>query len=589
MRPLAIKINGTDLAPEIPVIAVSVSLGVGRCGAAEVRIQQSRDDPPDAQIGQDLEIAFGAESSTAATTVFVGKVTRLGIEFDGRGNQLVIGALDKSLALARKTTLSSYLQRSLRDVISAIARDHGLTVDLDSGLARASTEHIQAAGTDQQMLDRITAALDCEWFVEGSKLKVIRRNLSRSAAVTYTAGTDLREFRANFTPVDTAKKVEVRRWDPDTKSVQTGVHQSTTADVGADPRVVIDEFTRGVDMWGSDPGVTIGAAVPGDVLLDDLAKGAAGRMSSTAMTAVGRVDANPDITPGVLVQLDEIGAAFSGKYFVTEVEHSMAGGDWVTRFSCGPKEAVSIPDLIGGGTVNSWDRLATSVAVGIVTNIEDPDNKNRVKVKLPVVSDEDETHWARVLQLGAGAGRGVAIMPEVDDEVLVAFEHGNLQNPYVLGGLWNGTDQAPTGTAITDGQVMHRSITSRVGHQFVMHDGDDPATKYVKVLLSDRVTTLLVGEDEVKVVSNGKKITVTDGRAELTMDGAGVVKLTGDTITVEADNALTLKSKQAAVTVQSATNLDIKAGTKLTAKGSAGAELDGGATTDVKGGMVNIN
>ena len=82
------------------------------------------------------------------------------------------------------------------------------------------------------------------------------------------------------------------------------------------------------------------------------------------------------------------------------------------------------------------------VVVGIVTNNQDPDNMHRVKVRFPWLNQDHESNWARVATSMAGNGRGAYFLPEVDDEVLVAFEHGLIDQPYVIGSLWNGKDQS---------------------------------------------------------------------------------------------------------------------------------------------------
>ncbi len=110
------------------------------------------------------------------------------------------------------------------------------------------------------------------------------------------------------------------------------------------------------------------------------------------------------------------------------------------------------------------------VAIGIVTNNQDPDRLGRVKVKFPWLSDEDESAWARMVTPMAGKERGLYFLPEVDDEVLVAFEHGDLRSPYVLGALWNGKDLPPVTN--DDGKNNIRAIASRSGHVIRLNDED---------------------------------------------------------------------------------------------------------------------
>ena len=95
----------------------------------------------------------------------------------------------------------------------------------------------------------------------------------------------------------------------------------------------------------------------------------------------------------------------------------------------------------------------------------------RVKVKYPWLDNEHESNWARVASPGAGATRGLLMTPEVNDEVLVAFEHGDMNRPYVVGGLWNGKDK-PQRVAAKNGKVEFRSLKTRVGHEIMLQDGE---------------------------------------------------------------------------------------------------------------------
>ena len=84
------------------------------------------------------------------------------------------------------------------------------------------------------------------------------------------------------------------------------------------------------------------------------------------------------------------------------------------------------------------------VVIGLVTNVQDPDKNGRVKVHFPWLDDQHETDWVRIATMMGGNGRGSFFMPEVNDEVLVAFDHGDVRFPYVVGFMWNGQDQPPS-------------------------------------------------------------------------------------------------------------------------------------------------
>jgi uncharacterized protein involved in type VI secretion and phage assembly len=114
------------------------------------------------------------------------------------------------------------------------------------------------------------------------------------------------------------------------------------------------------------------------------------------------------------------------------------------------------------------DRVYEAV-IGIVVDIKDPEKQCRVKVRFPTLGP-DSTWWCPVVALGAGADRGWFTLPEVDDEVVVGFEHGDLARPVVLGAIWNGKDRAPDANA--DGDNPRRVIRSKRGHTVTLDDKD---------------------------------------------------------------------------------------------------------------------
>src|SRR6185295_2303260 len=146
------------------------------------------------------------------------------------------------------------------------------------------------------------------------------------------------------------------------------------------------------------------------------------------------------------------------------------------------------------------------VVVGIVTNNQDPDGMGRVKVKFPWLSDADESFWARAAVPMAGEDRGFYFLPEVDDEVLVAFEHGDARFPYILGALWNGKDAPPASN--DDGKNNVRIIKSRSGHVIKLNDEDGKETIEI-VDKSEKNSILIDTTNNSIAVTSDKDITLS--------------------------------------------------------------------------------
>jgi uncharacterized protein involved in type VI secretion and phage assembly len=86
----------------------------------------------------------------------------------------------------------------------------------------------------------------------------------------------------------------------------------------------------------------------------------------------------------------------------------------------------------------------SGVVIGKVTNNHDEERLGRVEVFFPWLGENSPRRWCNVASIMAGGGRGAFFMPEIDDEVLVAFEQGNWDHGYIVGFLWNPVQQPPS-------------------------------------------------------------------------------------------------------------------------------------------------
>lgn len=148
----------------------------------------------------------------------------------------------------------------------------------------------------------------------------------------------------------------------------------------------------------------------------------------------------------------------------------------------------------------------------LVADIDDPDGQGRVKVRLPWLPDDGGgfSVWARLATLMAGANRGTWFIPDVDDEVLVAFEGGDSRRPYVVGALWNGQDTPPE-TMDGAGNNFIKSITSRNGVKITLDDNDGQE-KMILETPGGQKLTLQDGPGKVEIVdSNGNSVTLDSG------------------------------------------------------------------------------
>lgn len=181
------------------------------------------------------------------------------------------------------------------------------------------------------------------------------------------------------------------------------------------------------------------------------------------------------------------------------------------------------------------------VYTAVVTDIKDPDNQGRVKIRLPWSPDNDQKVyevWARLATLMAGNNRGSWLIPDKDDEVLVSFEAGNTRRPYVIGSLWNGLDSPPE-TMDGSGQNDIKTLRSRNGVVITLDDTDGQEKLTLKtpggqqVLLKDGPGAVEIQDsngNSVKLETSG--ITV-NASAMVTINGS-LVKISAGMVTVDA-------------------------------------------------------
>ena len=196
---------------------------------------------------------------------------------------------------------------------------------------------------------------------------------------------------------------------------------------------------------------------------------------------------------------------------------------------------------------------AKGVAIAVVKENKDSSGQGRVKVSYPWHSQPHQSYWARVVTPMAGKDRGIYFIPEVEDEVLVAFERGDLRFPYIVGSLWNGQDSSPATNG--DGNNDLRLIKTRKGHKLTFNDNKG-SQGLVQLELND-----------------GKKLTFNDNGIKIE-DGKG--------------NVIEIKSNSGSIVIQAATDLALKA-PKIAIEASGTIDVKASGTLGLKGSLVNIN
>lgn len=195
------------------------------------------------------------------------------------------------------------------------------------------------------------------------------------------------------------------------------------------------------------------------------------------------------------------------------------------------------------------DSRIYGVVVGIVTDNKDPDKLGRVKVKIPRLSGEDESNWARVISFMAGKEMGGFFLPEVNDEVLVAFEYGDINIPYVIGSLWNGKDSPPLTN--DDGKNNFRIIKSRSGHVIRLDDTD--GQEKIEILDKSENNKIIIDTKEKKIsLKSDKDIEISAPNGKVKIEAMDIEAKSSASTKIEASSTMDLKAS-ATATLKGAT------------------------------------
>ncbi|MCM3661587.1 VgrG-related protein [Georgenia satyanarayanai] len=599
---VVVSVNGTALPPAATAMLASayVDDSVHVPSMAVLRFSDAHHDilgTIGAKIGAAVSVAVQQSGQGAPVPLFDGDVTALEKEIDETGAFTTVRALDVRCRLQSGAKVEAFTEMSVTDVVGKVLREAGLQAQV--GPFTTKHKHLSRDGeSDWELLCRLARTVGAAVWVRGRTVHFDTPTTASTAPsgtdprVTpevLSAGRNLLSFRATVTASTQVPEVEARGWDYTAKRdvVAPGRVETQAAVLQTTPVALAR------DLKGTKHLLPVSGLATLDAARTAATVSAAARAGGFAEVE-GLVRGNPRLRAATAVNVVDVGPEFSGKYVLTTVRHDFAEREgYVTSFSAADVSDRSVYGVIAGGQPPAAAGWKATTA--LVTNVKDPDNHGRVKVKFPF-ADGYESWWARPVQLGAGAQRGVSWLPEVNDEVLVAFG-GSFDEPYVLGGLYNGKDVAGAGWAAhvhSDGSVKRRALTSRTGMVVeFLEDGQQDALTVSTNNGAQHLTLTQTGQKGVVLISQGplevtaeQDITVTGKKNVSVTTSTGDLSLKAMNVTIEASAKLALMAAQLSADAQASAALT-GATVKVDAKGTA--ELTSAGVTTVRGSLVKIN
>ncbi|MFG3023109.1 VgrG-related protein [Streptomyces sp. NPDC048254] len=559
------------------------------------------------QFGTPVVITPVSDGQGTGDPLLTGEVTGMEAEYDGTGSYAVVRGYDYGFRLMRQRRVVAYRNQTASDIARKLAAQDGVPVGRIQATKTVYEFISQSNVSDWDFLARLADENEMVMSVDADgKFQFVKQKSASGAPSPRTdgdkspfvleAGHDILRLRTAVTASDQVNKVESRGWDVRTKKTLTATvtpASNTGYSIGTTPGAAAGEFKTSKLVETRTPyDKQSEVKYAADALSDDV--------TSTFAEVEVVVRGNPKLRPGVPVALADVGDPFEGKYTVTSVRHVFGDAKhyetWVTVSG---RQWRSLYGVASGGASDAAADRQPSVAQALVTDVQDPLQQGRVKIKFPWLDDTYVSDWTRTVQWGGVRGGGVFPM-DVGDEVLVAFDRGALDHAYVIGGLYNGKDKP---TRVKDvplhdgmrGRATRHTVSDRVGNRMDLLDqrgrkqgvrlasGDGKLTVFL-----DRQQTEITVDSKGSVSIKGSRSVSVEAGANLSLKAGGALSLrSGGPLSIQSAELVDIKAPAGAVSVN-ASAVNVMANAALSLRGNAAVAISSLATVAIQAPEVPV-
>ncbi|MHC5599380.1 MAG: VgrG-related protein [Nostoc sp.] len=494
------------------------------------------------KIGKKVKLGFSGSTTQdpnfkkdVENFLMQGEITALEVHFNEKSEaDIIVRGYDISHRLHRGRYNRSFLNETDSDIVKKVVKEVGIKIGNVESTSEVHKYVFQENQTNMEFLRERAARIGFELFLTEDKINFCNPKAQGDLPLKWLI--DISKFSTRVTSAQQVSSVEVRAWDYSQKRLisQIANKEKQVTETG---NKLGSSTSAAFSNLNSPKMTVVDKPVASENQAKAMAQALCDELGGEFVYADAKAAGNPQIRPGRVVKLEGMSDRYNGSYYVTETRHFFHQRVYETDFS--------VRGLRSGNlftTLSTEKRLQPSetLLVGIVTNNKDPQKWGRVKVKFPTMTEEHESDWARVVALGAGPNRGFDCLPEVNDEVLVGFEHGDIHRPYIIGGVWNGKDAPPESVddSVTSG-VRLRTIKTRVGHtlQFVEEDKGSSkkgirveTTGGHKIYLNDSDRCIEIettGGHKIKMDDMGQSVSVKS-TGNMSLDAAGNIDITAN-------------------------------------------------------------
>ncbi|WP_194976404.1 type VI secretion system tip protein VgrG [Aquiflexum lacus] len=563
--------EGEQLPDSIGVSLVAVTKNINKISSARLVIHDGDLAEEDFFLssgnmflpGKEIEIKAGYNN--LEDTIFKGIIIRHGLEYKAdQASKLVLELKDKAIKMTVGRKNKYFFETTDSDIIEELIGSYGIDAEVE-GTNTNHAEMVQYFISDWDFLVSRAEVNGMLVFNDDGKITVKKPDFSIESQLNLVFGDNVLEFDGQIDARDQFSNVTGKTWN----FINQEVNEKESEEPG---------FEEPGNISGRDLADVIGlAGFPlqhtGHITDDELQNWSDAKLLRSRLSKIqGRLKiiGFADIKPGSLINLGGFGTRFNGKCYVSGVYHEMSTEiKWYTYLDIGLSQKTlfeqydDVLDIPASGLVAPIRGLHQ----GIVTTIQDdPDGEGRVKVKIPLISLDEEGIWARLSTLDAGEGeRGTFFYPEVGDEVIVGFFNEDPRDPVILGKMHSSSK--PTPLEPQDDNFQKGIFTKGKS----------------KLVFDDEVKSItLETESENKIIISEEK-----GGVSIEDENGNKITLNSDGISLESAKDIILKAS-GDIKIEGM-NVSAKADAEFKGEGGGGAELSSSAMTVVKGSLVQIN
>lgn len=503
---VVIEIDGSELSSEIvqtiQTIRVRQLLSApSQCEIILPEAHQKFSTEALSKIGSLLQIKIENHNQS----LFYGQITAIDYVYDASLRPLIsIRCYDLLHQLRKRQPVRTHVQINLHQLAQELTQDLGLKVQ-GGDTTPFEPRLIQYKQSDLQLLSEFGEKYGQYFFLNIRQLLIASLEGTESNEILIL-GESLLEARFSVNAETAAKSFTATGWN--LQYITSHIRSAQETNTGFNANIFIDPSDFGTEGKRTH----VDYDVQEENQAEMVAQKELCRYLAQQVTLWGVAEGNPGLVPGLAVQVSGVATSLEGRYVLTEVNHTI---DPVKGFI---SEINTTPPAI------EKTKQIKNATIGIVSQVDDPDNLGRVKVSLPTYNNI-ETEWLEVLTPGAGTNKGHLILPDVGDNVLLLIVNGEPTQSIVLGGVYGEKDLPHP--VIEDGAVK-RFVTQTAGNQRIFLDDSDT---------SIRIET-----------QSGHCISMTPDQIGITRNNGSFVTLTDERMTIHSETDLEIEAPGSSIT-----------------------------------------